>query len=130
MFLFYSRAHGVLIWCLSHILRKDKEDIKMNTQSLMVLLGIILAMPVYAEEYINDGLSSQATTYMLAANADTDTDGIDTSNMEKSNVDSSNLDVDNMDTGIDTSNMDTTGMDTSNMDAEMDESDMDTSNMD
>ena len=85
----------------------------MNIQSSLVLLGIILAMPVYAEEYINDGLPSQVTTYTLAANADTD------------GIDKSNMDTSNMDTGRDESNMDT-----SNMDTDRDESNMDTSNMD
>jgi hypothetical protein len=118
----------VLIWCLFNILCEDKGGIKMNIQSSLVLLGMILAMPVFAEKYINDGLPSQVTTYTLAANADSD--GIDTSNMNESNVDTSNMDEDNVDTDIDKSNMDKTGMDTSNMDVEMDESDMDTSNMD
>ena len=44
----------------------------MNIQSYLVLLGMILTMPVYAEKYINDGLPSQVTTYTLAANADSD----------------------------------------------------------
>ena len=57
----------------------------MNIQSSMILLGMILAMHVHAEEYINDGLSSQATTYTLAANADSD--DMDTSNMDTSNMD-------------------------------------------
>jgi hypothetical protein len=106
----------MLIWCLFNILCEERGGIKMNIQSSLVFLGMILAMSVYAEEYINDGLSSQVTTYILVANAD--------------NIDTSNMDEDNMDIDIDTSNMDTTGMDTSNMDTEMDESDMDTSNMD
>jgi hypothetical protein len=113
---------------LFNILCEERGGIKMNIKSSLVLPGMILAMHVYAEEYINDGLSSQVTTYTLAANADSD--GIDKSNMDKSNVDTSNMDEDNMDT----SNMDTgrdeSDMDTSNMDTGRDESDMDTSNMD
>ena len=97
----------------------------------LVIPGIVLTMPAHADENINDRLSIQATSYLLAAN--TDTDGTDTSNMD-TEMDTSNMDTGNMDTEMDTSNMDTgnidTEMDTSNMDTEMDTSNIDTSNID
>jgi len=67
----------------------------MKIQFALVILGIILAIPVHGEEYIN---------------------GTDGNNIDRDNMESSNMDTE-MDTGdMDTSNRDTE-MDTGDMDA-------------